>query len=83
MSTATTWVPSIARLSSHSWFASSLLQLEYDTERAGTFEPLKHLPKDKVVILGLISTKVPKVRRDARSSILKLGKPDALAARGR
>ncbi|GJJ09543.1 hypothetical protein Clacol_003766 [Clathrus columnatus] len=32
--------------------------LEYDTERAGTFEPLKHLPRNKTVVLGLISTKL-------------------------
>ncbi|MCU1438643.1 MAG: methionine synthase [Naasia sp.] len=32
--------------------------LEYDSERAGTFEPLRHLPEgDKVVVLGLITTK--------------------------
>lgn len=35
--------------------------LEYDTDRAGTFEPLKHLPKNKTVILGLISSKLPKL----------------------
>ncbi|KAI0321405.1 UROD/MetE-like protein [Amylostereum chailletii] len=35
--------------------------LEYDTERAGTFEPLKHLPKDKVVVLGLITSKFPQL----------------------
>ena len=33
--------------------------LEYDTPRAGTFEPLKHLPPNKAVVLGLISTKFP------------------------
>lgn len=33
--------------------------LEYDTERAGTFEPLRFVPKDKVVVLGLVSSKVP------------------------
>ena len=33
--------------------------LEYDTERAGGFEPLRFMPKDKVVVLGLISSKVP------------------------
>ena len=33
--------------------------LEYDTERAGTFEPLRHVPTDKTVVLGLISTKDP------------------------
>ncbi len=33
--------------------------LEYDSERAGGFEPLRFLPKgDKVVVLGLITTKV-------------------------
>jgi 5-methyltetrahydropteroyltriglutamate--homocysteine methyltransferase len=35
--------------------------LEYDTERAGGFEPLSSMPKDKVVALGLISTKVPEL----------------------
>jgi len=35
--------------------------LEYDTERAGTFEPLKHLPANKTVVLGLISTKLRKL----------------------
>jgi len=33
--------------------------LEYDTERAGGFEPLRFVPKGKVVVLGLVSTKVP------------------------
>jgi methionine synthase II (cobalamin-independent) len=32
--------------------------LEYDTERAGGFEPLKFLPKDKNVVIGAISTKL-------------------------
>lgn len=32
--------------------------LEYDsTEITGTFNPLKHLPKNKVVVLGLVTTK--------------------------
>ncbi len=31
--------------------------LEYDTERSGTFEPLRFTPSDKVVVLGLISSK--------------------------
>ena len=35
--------------------------LEYDTERAGTFEPLRFVPKDKMVVLGLISSKVPEL----------------------
>jgi 5-methyltetrahydropteroyltriglutamate--homocysteine methyltransferase len=33
--------------------------LEYDTERAGGFEPLRLVPKGKAVILGLMSTKTP------------------------
>jgi len=32
--------------------------LEYDSERAGTFEPLRFVPKGKVVVLGLITSKV-------------------------
>jgi 5-methyltetrahydropteroyltriglutamate--homocysteine methyltransferase len=35
--------------------------LEYDTERAGDFSPLRLLPKGKRVILGLVSTKAPKL----------------------
>ena len=31
--------------------------LEYDTERAGTFEPLRFMPEDKMVVLGLVSSK--------------------------
>ena len=33
--------------------------LEYDTERAGDFSPLRFVPKGKRVILGLVSTKTP------------------------
>ena len=35
--------------------------LEYDTERAGGFEPLQYLPKDKNVVVGAISTKLPQL----------------------
>ena len=35
--------------------------LEYDTERAGGFEPLKYLPKNKNAILGIISSKRPEL----------------------
>ena len=44
--------------------------LEYDSPRAGSFEPLRHVPKGKVCVLGLVSTKVP-----------ELETPDALARR--
>ena len=33
--------------------------LEYESERAGTFEPLRFVPPDKTVVLGLVSTKLP------------------------
>jgi 5-methyltetrahydropteroyltriglutamate--homocysteine methyltransferase len=35
--------------------------LEYDTERAGGFEPLRFVPNDKMVVLGLISSKDPRL----------------------
>ncbi len=35
--------------------------LEYDSPRAGTFEPLRFMPKSKVAVLGLVSTKVPEM----------------------
>jgi 5-methyltetrahydropteroyltriglutamate--homocysteine methyltransferase len=37
------------------------LLLEYDSERAGGFAPLRFVSKDKTVVLGLISTKVPQL----------------------
>jgi 5-methyltetrahydropteroyltriglutamate--homocysteine methyltransferase len=33
--------------------------LEFDTPRAGGFSPLRHVPKDKGVVLGLVSSKTP------------------------
>lgn len=35
--------------------------LEYDTPRAGDFAPLRFLPRDKGVVLGLVSSKVPRL----------------------
>lgn len=35
--------------------------LEYDTPRAGSFAPLRFMPKGKVAVLGLVSTKVPEL----------------------
>ena len=37
------------------------LLLEYDTERAGGFEPLRFVPKGKIAVLGLITTKVARI----------------------
>jgi 5-methyltetrahydropteroyltriglutamate--homocysteine methyltransferase len=36
------------------------LLLEYDDERSGDFEPLREVPDDKVVVLGLVTTKTPR-----------------------
>jgi 5-methyltetrahydropteroyltriglutamate--homocysteine methyltransferase len=36
-----------------------LFLLEYESERAGTFEPLRFVPDDKGVVLGLVSSKLP------------------------
>jgi methionine synthase II (cobalamin-independent) len=36
---------------------------EYDTPRAGGFEPMRFLPRGKVVVLGLVSTKVPQLEK--------------------
>ena len=35
--------------------------LEYDTPRAGSFEPLRYLPEGKIAALGLVSTKTPEL----------------------
>src|SRR5262245_24256567 len=35
--------------------------LEYDTERAGGFEPLRFVPEGKTVVLGLVSSKFPEL----------------------
>lgn len=37
------------------------LLLEYDDERSGDFLPLQYVPDDKMVVLGLISTKTPRL----------------------
>jgi 5-methyltetrahydropteroyltriglutamate--homocysteine methyltransferase len=39
------------RIEVHGYF------MEYDTERAGSFEPLKLVPKDRYVVLGLVTSK--------------------------
>ena len=33
--------------------------LEYDDDRSGGFGPLKHVPEDRVVVLGLVTSKKP------------------------
>jgi 5-methyltetrahydropteroyltriglutamate--homocysteine methyltransferase len=39
------------RIKVHGYF------MEYDTVRAGGFEPLKRLPQDRIAVLGLVTTK--------------------------
>lgn len=37
--------------------------LEYDDERSGDFAPLRFVPKNKTVVLGLISSKIPQLEK--------------------
>jgi 5-methyltetrahydropteroyltriglutamate--homocysteine methyltransferase len=41
--------------------AADCFLLEYDDERSGTFEPLRFVPRGKTVVLGLISSKLPRM----------------------
>jgi 5-methyltetrahydropteroyltriglutamate--homocysteine methyltransferase len=49
----------IARIFSQTRFQRFLL--EYDDERSGGFEPLQHVPEDRFVVLGLVTTKKPRL----------------------
>ncbi len=49
----------ISRIFSRTHFQRFLL--EYDDERSGGFEPLRHVPDDRVVVLGLVTTKKPRL----------------------
>lgn len=40
--------------------------LEYESERAGTFEPLRFVPRGKTVVLGLVSSKVAQLESQDR-----------------
>jgi len=50
--------------------------LEYDSERAGGFEPLRLVPRGKRVVLGLVTTKSPKLESqdDLRRRIDEAGR---------
>ena len=41
--------------------------LEYDDERSGTFEPLRYVPEDRTVVLGLVSSKTPRMETARRT----------------
>ena len=47
------------------------LLLEYDTPRAGNFQPLRFLPTDKVAVLGLISSKLGQLE-DSREIVRRI-----------
>jgi 5-methyltetrahydropteroyltriglutamate--homocysteine methyltransferase len=46
-----------------------LLFLEFDTDRAGGFEPLRHVAPETSVVLGLVSSKVPEL--ESRDLLLR------------
>ena len=56
----------IARVFSRARFQRFLL--EYDDERSGGFEPLRAVPDDRVVVLGLLTTKKPRLESVAELS---------------
>lgn len=49
----------IARIFEQTHFERFLL--EYDDSRSGGFEPLRHVPDDRFVVLGLVTTKKPRL----------------------
>ena len=52
----------ISRIFSKTRFHRFLL--EYDDARSGGFEPLQHVPEDRVVVLGLVTTKKPRLESE-------------------
>ena len=56
-------------------FAVDGFFLEYDDERSGGFEPLRFVPKGKMIVLGLVTTK--------RAALEKQGRAQAPHRRGR
>jgi 5-methyltetrahydropteroyltriglutamate--homocysteine methyltransferase len=53
----------ISRIFSKTHFHRFLL--EYDDSRSGGFEPLRHVPEDRFVVLGLVTTKKPRLETTA------------------
>jgi methionine synthase II (cobalamin-independent) len=49
----------IARIFERTRFNRFLL--EYDDERSGGFEPLQHVPEDRAIVLGLVTSKKPRL----------------------
>jgi methionine synthase II (cobalamin-independent) len=59
----------------------STYYLEYDTPRAGGFEPLKALPKDKFVVLGVVTSKFPELE-DKKEMVDRVLKAAEFVAEG-
>jgi 5-methyltetrahydropteroyltriglutamate--homocysteine methyltransferase len=59
----------IARVFTKSRFQRFLL--EYDDQRSGGFEPLRAVPDDRIVVLGLVTTKSPRLEsvRELRARV--------------
>ncbi|GAA6038283.1 hypothetical protein JCM8097_003921 [Rhodosporidiobolus ruineniae] len=55
--------------------------LEYDTARAGGFEPLADLPADKVVVLGLVTSKFPALE-DKEELVKRINEAADFVAKG-
>lgn len=55
--------------------------LEFDTSRAGNFEPLRFLPREKNVVLGLVTTKFPEME-DLDDLVARVHEAADVIARG-
>jgi methionine synthase II (cobalamin-independent) len=55
--------------------------LEYDNPRSGGFEPLRHLPRGKNVVLGVVTTKEPELE-DAQVIRDRVNQAAAVIAEG-
>ena len=59
----------------------STFYLEFDTDRAGNFQPLRFLPKNKHVVLGLVTTKSSEME-DASELVLRVHEAADVIAKG-
>ena len=65
------------RSGSYEWLAERLFGelhadrflLEYDSGKVGSFEPLRHLPKGKIVVIGIVSSTDPQL--ESRDALLR------------
>jgi len=61
---------------------ADVFYLEYDTPRAGTFEPLADVPKDRRVVLGLITSKFAEPLEDIEEMKAKVQDAARIMAKG-